>query len=120
MGRPVMKRHVPFLLLLMLALACVSISSLRAQSDTAGRSLTGLVLDGNDQPIANAVVYLKNTKTSVVKTSYSEKDGAFRYFGLSPSVDYELHAEFNGKKSDIKTLSSFDARPKVKLNLHIK
>jgi len=115
-----MKRLLPIALLLMLAVAWIWTPKLLAQSDSGGRSLTGIVLDGDDQPIGNAVLYLKNMKTSMVKTSYSDKDGTFRYFGLSQNVDYELHAEANGKKSETRTLSSFDARTKVKINLRIK
>ena len=116
-----MNRHASIAaILLMIAVMVACAPALLAQSDTSGRSVTGIVMDGDDHPIANAIVYLKNTKTSVVKTSYAEKDGGFRYFGLSTNVDYELHAEFNGKKSDIKTVSSFDARPKLKFNLRIK
>lgn len=84
------------------------------------RSLNGSVLDKADNPLPNAVVYLKNTKTLAVKTFFSGPDGSYRFHALSPNVDYEVHAELNGKSSETKTLSSFDTRPDSRINLKIK
>jgi len=83
------------------------------------RSVSGVVLDQNDSPIAHAVVYLKNTKTLAVKTSIANDKGSYQFSGLAPNQDYELYAGLNGAKSPTKTLSSFDSREKATLNLHI-
>jgi Carboxypeptidase regulatory-like domain len=83
------------------------------------RTLTGSVLDKSDQPVANAVVYLKNTKTLTVKTYIAQNDGAFRFPELSNNVDYEIYAQRNGKKSDTKVLSQFDDRAQPRINLRI-
>ena len=84
------------------------------------RALTGQVMDSRDQPIAGAIVYLKNTKTMAVKTFIVGQDGIYRFNALSPNVDYEVYAEHNDKKSDTKTLSSFDSRKTAYINLKIK
>jgi protocatechuate 3,4-dioxygenase beta subunit len=84
------------------------------------RALTGQVMDGREQPLAGAIVYLKNTKTMAVKTFIAGDDGMYRFNALSPNVDYEVYAEHNGKKSDTKTLSSFDSRKTAYINLKIK
>ena len=84
------------------------------------RLLTGSVLDKSDAPVANAVVYLKNTKSLAVKTVIAGNDGAFRFPELSPNVDYEVYAQRDGKKSDTKTLSQFDDRTKANIVLRIK
>jgi hypothetical protein len=34
-------------------------------------------------------------------------------------VDYEVHAELEGAKSQVKTVSSFDSRKEITLNLKI-
>ena len=83
------------------------------------RSVTGVILDQNDSPIAHAVVYLKNTKTLTVKTSIANEKGSYQFNGLAPNQDYELYAGSNGTKSPTKTLSSFDSREKATLNLRI-
>ena len=54
-----------------------------------------------------------------VKTFISEKDGSYRFNALSPNVDYEVYAEYKGKKSGTKTLSSFDSRKQVTINLSV-
>jgi len=38
---------------------------------------------------------------------------------LAPNVDYEVHAEYKGARSDTKTLSSFDSRKEAIINLKI-
>ncbi len=84
------------------------------------RTLTGVVLDKSDNPVSNAVVYLKNTKTLVVKTVIAGNDGSYRFPEISPNVDYEVYAQREGKKSDTKTLSQFDDRPKANIILRMK
>lgn len=83
------------------------------------RNLVGQVLDQQDAPITEAIVYLKNTKTLTIKSFITEKDGAFRFHGLSPEIDYEIYAAYHGQKSSTKTLSSFDTRQNVTMNLRI-
>jgi protocatechuate 3,4-dioxygenase beta subunit len=86
------------------------------------RTLTGQVFTGDDQPVAKAVVYLKNTKTLLIKTYITEADGSYRFTAIAPNVDYEIYAEHEGLRSDTKTLSAFDNRkePRVTLRLHSK
>ena len=91
-----------------------------SDKDPQVRSLTGEVMNQQDKPLAGAIVYLKNNKTMAVKTFIAGQDGLYRFNALSPNVDYVVHAEHNGKKSDAKTLSSFDSRPTANINLKIK
>jgi hypothetical protein len=83
------------------------------------RTLSGTVQDKSDQPISNAVVYLKNTKTLAIKTYIAQTDGAYRFPELGLNVDYEIYAQKDGKKSNTKTLSQFDDRAKPTINLQI-
>ncbi len=91
----------------------------RKSSRVTSRTLTGTVFDKSDKPVANAVVYLKNTKTLMVKTYIAQNDGTYRFPELSPNVDYDIYAEKDGKKSNTKTLSQFDDREKANINLQI-
>lgn len=84
-----------------------------------GRLLTGRVVDQDDRALANAVIYLTNTRTRAVKTYIAGQDGEYRFPGLSPNLDYEVYAQFNGQKSDTKTVSQFDNRSTVNINLKI-
>jgi hypothetical protein len=84
-----------------------------------GRLLYGKVLDHDDNPVPNAVVYVTNTRTRAVKTYIIGPDGTYRFPALNNSVDYEVYAQFNGKKSDAKSVSQFDDRSEVYLTLKI-
>jgi hypothetical protein len=55
-----------------------------------------------------------------IKTYISEPDGTFRFSGLAPNIDYEVYAEHEGGRSDVKTLSGFDSRRQVSVTLKIK
>ena len=110
------------LLGLMLCAASPFIPSIAAveKNQDQLRSLTGHVLDRQEQAVPKAIVYLKNTKTLLVKTYIADSDGTYRFPALSPNVDYEVYAEFNGARSDTKTLSSFDNRKQFNVTLRIK
>jgi hypothetical protein len=84
------------------------------------RTLVGHVVDDREQPLAKAIVYVKNTKNLAIKTYISEPDGTFRFSGLAPNIDYEVYAEHQGARSDTKTLSGFDSRRQVNMTLKIK
>ena len=83
-----------------------------------GRLLFGKVLDQQDNPVVNAVVYLTNSRTHAVKTYIVGQDGTYRFPGLS-TVDYEVYAQYNGRKSDTKSVSQFDDRSQVYIDLKI-
>lgn len=81
--------------------------------------LVGKILDGADNPLAGAVVYLTNTRTRAIKTYIAGHDGDYRFPGLTENTDYEVYAQFQGHKSDTRNVSQFDARATVSLNLKI-
>jgi hypothetical protein len=83
-----------------------------------GRLLYGKVLDQQDNPVVGAIVYLTNTRTHAVKTYIVSQEGTYRFPGLS-AVDYEVYAQYNGKKSDTKSVSQFDDRTQVYIDLKI-
>jgi hypothetical protein len=87
-----------------------------------GRLLYGKVLDGDDNPVPDAVVYVTNTRSRAVKTYIVGKDGTYRFPALTSAVDYEVYAQFNSHKSDTKSVSQFDDRSQVyvvlKINTH--
>ncbi|MGB9032855.1 MAG: carboxypeptidase-like regulatory domain-containing protein [Acidobacteriaceae bacterium] len=84
------------------------------------RNLQGKVLDGKDAPINGAIVYLQNSRNNDIKTFLSGDDGSYRFAALSDDTDYTLWAAYKGKKSPTKTISSFDTRKLVVVDLHIK
>ena len=83
------------------------------------RLLTGRVTDRDENVLPNAVVYLTNTRTRAVRTYIVGKDGSYRFPSLQPNLDYEVYAQYNSRKSDTKTVSQFDDRQQVAINLKI-
>jgi hypothetical protein len=90
-----------------------------AQKDSATRSVQGSVSNSDDSAAVGAVVQLKNMKTLQIRSFITLEDGTYRFFELSPDVDYELKADFKGASSGPKTLSSFDSRKKAVINLKL-
>jgi hypothetical protein len=94
-------------------------SSAKEKDTTPGRLLTGKVLDKQDNPVPNAVVYVTDTRSRAVKTYIVGADGTYRFPALAANVDYEIYAQVNGKTSDTKKMSQFDDRKQVKIDLRI-
>jgi hypothetical protein len=123
-----MKKAIAASLLVVLSALVFSTSVLAAPAQWFGRDpkkedktrlLTGKVLDGGDNPLPNTVVYLTNTHTRSVKTYIVGPDGTYRFPALQPTVDYEVYAQYNNRKSGTKTVSQFDDRQQVYITLKI-
>lgn len=97
--------------------ALVGIPAVAQQSEL--RTVRGAVLDRAENPISSAVVYLKNVRTFAVKTYISDKSGEYRFSGLDPNVDYEVHAETDNMTSNTRTISSFDTRKDIVISLKV-
>jgi len=104
---------------LLMALASVSGASPDKKDKTVGRLLFGKVLDPQDNPLPDAVVYVTNTRTRTVKTYIVGPDGTYRFPALSTAVDYEVYAQYKGRKSDTKSVSQFDDRSQVYVDLKV-
>ncbi len=105
------KYRFSYLLSIFLILGLASLANpqmLSAQSSE--KVVQGRVVTANGKPQASAIVYLKNEKTNDIKSFISIADGTYRFGQLSADIDYELWAEYQGKKSAVKTISSFDSR----------
>lgn len=111
-------------LALVLALTAFAISPANARNqdkkgDATLRTIHGSVLDKNENPVPSGVVYLLNVKTQAVKTYIADDAGAYRFSGLDPNVDYEVHAEHSDMTSPNRTVSSFDSRHDIEVTLKL-
>ena len=106
-----------------LALALLFLASFagaqEAKHESQLRSLHGIVSDKADTPIPGGVVFLKNTRTNAVRSYIADETGNYRFSGLDPNTDYELHAEKDGAKSPTRAISSFESRKEIVVNLKI-
>jgi carboxypeptidase family protein len=102
-----------------LAFATIASPAQDAKREAQLRTVHGVVLDKSDNLVSESVVFLKNTRTNVVRSSYTDNTGKYRFSGLDPNADYEVHAEKDDTKSATHTVSSFDSRKDITLNLKI-
>jgi hypothetical protein len=82
--------------------------------------VSGTVLGESSEPVVGATVFLKNLKTKTIRSYTSTADGHFHFAQIDMSVDYDLWAEKDGKKSASKTVSSWDARKEYITDLKLK
>jgi hypothetical protein len=85
----------------------------------AQRVVQGKVIGSSGAGLKGATVFLKDDHTLAVKSYIATDDGSFRFGQLLQSTDYELWAEYNGKKSSVKNISSFDTRAEFNITLKI-
>ena len=102
----------------LIALSILAAAAPDKKDKQQGRLLYGKVLDQQDNPVVGAIVYLTNTRTHAVKTYIVGQDGTYRFPGLT-TVDYEVYAQHNDRKSDTKSVSQFDDRSQVYLDLKV-
>jgi hypothetical protein len=92
-----------------------------AQAQNLGqRVVMGAVVDADSAPVTGATVFLKNLKTKAIRSYTSTANGRFRFAQTNMAEDHELWAEKGGKKSAVKTVSSWDARKEFETELKLK
>jgi hypothetical protein len=89
-------------------LLAAPLSALAQKNAPRERIVEGKVVNKDGGPIGGAVVYLKNSRSSGVKTYIADEDGHYRFGELSQDTDYELWAESNTVRSKSRQISSFD------------
>ncbi len=100
------------------AVVAVQAPMLLAQDQTQ-RVVQGKVVDKDGAGVKGATVYLKDGHTLAVKSYVASDDGSYRFGQLTSSADYQLWAEVDGKKSGVKSITSFDTRTLFNVTLKI-
>ena len=96
-----------------------TVSLLAQQRGPVQRVVQGRVMDNSAGLLSGAVVYLKDGHSLAVKSFISNDQGTYRFGQLSQNTDYEIWAERDGKKSAVKTISSFDNKNQIYIDLKI-
>jgi protocatechuate 3,4-dioxygenase beta subunit len=105
--------------LALFAMAATAAEARNQNVQTELRTVHGMVLDKNQDPVASSIVYLLNTKTQDVRTYIADAKGQYRFSGLDPNIDYEIHAEHGDMTSSTQTVSSFDSRRDIEIVLKL-
>lgn len=94
---------------------------LMAEGQNLGqRVVMGAVIDANSVPVAGATVFLKDLKSKNIRSFSSVEHGRFRFSQVNMAEDHELWAEKDGKKSAVKSISPWDARKEIEVDLKLK
>ncbi|MEJ7605728.1 MAG: carboxypeptidase-like regulatory domain-containing protein [Bryobacteraceae bacterium] len=95
-----MKRNlVAFLAMLVMLVMPISAQK-KDREDATKRSVQGTVTDPSENAIDGAVVQLKDTKSLQIRSFITKTNGSYHFHGLSPDIDYELKADYQGSLSD--------------------
>lgn len=90
------------------------------QSQAASkRTILGQVLDENEKVVATAVVHLINLATKKQMSAVTDKEGRYQFNAVDPKVDLQLYAERGEQKSRVRTVSQFDARTRIVIDLKL-
>jgi hypothetical protein len=113
------KNRLLGIITLLLALFAAAAVAQENKRETQLRTVRGVVIDKSETPMPASVVFLKNARTNAVRSYIADDAGNYRFSGLDPNADYEVHAEKDGAKSQTHTVSSFDSRKDIVVNLKI-
>ncbi len=105
--------------LLGLAMLCLLLLPSMAPAQRMAKSVEGRVLGSGDSTLSGAIVYLQDEKTNVVRTLIATANGTYRFAQLPADTDYQIWAEFKGKKSKVRLISSFDTKQALTYDFHI-
>jgi hypothetical protein len=83
------------------------------------RVIDGTVKDASDNPLADAIVQLKNTKTSSIVDFATKDDGKYVFRDLPMDINFELLAKHGDVTTEVKKVSVFDTRKHVILNFQL-
>lgn len=84
------------------------------------RVVSGTVLSEASQAVPGATVFLQDEKTKTIRSYTSIANGHFYFAQVNKAKDFDLWAEKDGKKSAVKTVSSWDARTDFISDLKLK
>jgi hypothetical protein len=89
------------------------------QKESNTRTILGTVKDASDNAVSEAIVQLKDLKTSKVVDFVTKDDGKFVFNDLPMDINYELGAKHGDLTAPVKKVSIYDTRKSVILNFQL-
>jgi hypothetical protein len=87
--------------------------------ETNTRIVDGTVKDASDNPMADAIVQLTNTKTSSTVAFVTKDDGKYVFRDLPMDINFELLAKHGDLIAPMKKVSVYDTRKHVIVNFQL-
>ena len=97
----------------------VTVPAIAQDRGPAQRIVQGKVQSKDGVAAKGAVVYLKDTRGATVKSFIADENGNYRFVQLSQNTDYDLWAAANGQRSKTRTISSFDTKAELNIDLKL-
>jgi hypothetical protein len=89
------------------------------EKESNTRIIDGTVKDASDNPLADVIVQLKDTKTSKIVEFPTKDDGKYVFRDLPMDINYELLAKHGNVTTPVKKVSVYDTRKHVILNFQL-
>jgi Carboxypeptidase regulatory-like domain len=89
------------------------------EKESNTRTIDGTVKDAGDNPLGNAIVQLKNMKTSNIVNFSTKEDGRYVFRDLPMDINFELLAKRGDLTTPVKAVSIYDTRKRVIVNFQI-
>jgi Carboxypeptidase regulatory-like domain len=89
------------------------------EKESNTRTIDGTVKDASDNPLGDAIVQLKNTKTSNIVNFATKDDGKYVFRDLPMDINYELLAKHGDAATPVKKVSVYDTRKHVIVNFQL-
>lgn len=87
------------------------------RESTILRFVRGTIIDTQGKALPSSVVYLHHLKSGDVRTQITKGNGQYRFSGLHPHPDYEIHARHGDWISSVYRLYAADGKRDVVLEL---
>ena len=91
----------------------------KKEKESNTRLIDGIVKDASDNPLADAIVQLKDTRTSKIVNFATKSDGKYVFRDLAMDINYELLAKRNDLATPVKKVSVYDTRKHVIVNFQL-
>jgi len=89
------------------------------EKESNTRIIDGTVKDASDNPLADAIVQLKNTKTANIVNFATKDDGKYVFRDLPMDINFELLAKRGDLATPVKKVSVYDTRKRVIVNFQL-
>jgi len=89
------------------------------EKESNTRTIDGTVKDASDNPLADAIVQLKDTKTSKIVNFPTKDDGKYVFRDLPMDINYELVAKRGEIATPVKKVSVYDTRKHIIVNFQL-